>query len=171
MQNAVFFLAASFPKKAFVFPKNRISKACIYHQGWFKKFSRKQKTKQQKKLPGIVFPFSPRSHAKIELIWMRKKIRPKKSLTGTWFLQAPCQLFACLRTGMSPVDPCIIYYLFFYLKLCQVDLQIQQWKEHLMQQYNVVFNGSALVDWKGALASENQWYATLIYRSQLADLY
>ena len=81
MQNAVVFLAVSFPKKAFVFPNNRISKARICRQCWFKKISRNRKTKQQKKLRGNVFPLSPRPHAKIELIWTRKKIRPKKPLT------------------------------------------------------------------------------------------
>ena len=90
-KNAVFFLAVSFPKKAFVFPNNRISEARICRQCWFKKISRKRKTKQQKKLRGNVFPLSPTSHAKIELIWTRKKkIRPKKSLT--WLLQAALQL-------------------------------------------------------------------------------
>ena len=68
-----FFLVVSFPKKAFVFPNNRISEAHIYRQCWFKKISWKRKTKQQKKLQGNVFPLSPRSHAKIELIWTRKK--------------------------------------------------------------------------------------------------
>ena len=29
--------------------------------------------KQQKKIRGNVFPLSPRSHAKIELVWTRKK--------------------------------------------------------------------------------------------------
>ena len=38
------------------------------------------KSKTAKKLWGNVFPLSPRSHAKIELIWTSKKIRPKKSL-------------------------------------------------------------------------------------------
>ena len=55
-KNAVFFLVASVPKKAFVFPNNRISEAHICHQGWFKKISWKWKTKQQKKLRGNVFP-------------------------------------------------------------------------------------------------------------------
>ena len=68
-----FFLVVSFPKKAFVFPNNRISEACICRQCWLKKISRKQKTKQQKKLRDNVFLLSPRSHAKIELIWTRKK--------------------------------------------------------------------------------------------------
>ena len=54
-KNEVFFLAVSFPKKAFVFPNNRISEACICRQGWFKKISRKRKTKQQKKLRGNVY--------------------------------------------------------------------------------------------------------------------
>ena len=58
-----FFLAASFPNKAFVFPNNRISEACICRQSWFRKtyisacvISRKQKTEQLKKLHGNVFP-------------------------------------------------------------------------------------------------------------------
>ena len=89
-KNAVFFLAVSFPKKAFVFPNNRISEARICCQCWFKKISWKRKTKQQKKLRGNVFPLSPRSHAKIELIWMRTKICPKKSLTS--FLHEALQL-------------------------------------------------------------------------------
>ena len=89
-KNAVFFLAVSFPKKAFVFPNNRISEAPICCQCWFKKISWKRKTKQQKKLQGNVFPLSPRSHAKIELIWTRTKICPKKSLTT--FLQEALQL-------------------------------------------------------------------------------
>ena len=76
-KSAVFFLAVSFPKKAFVFPNNRISEARICCQCWLKKISRKRKTKQQKKLLDNVFLLSPRSHAKIELIWTRKKIRPK----------------------------------------------------------------------------------------------
>ena len=88
-KNAVFFLAVSFPKKAFVIPNNRISKARICRQCWFKKISRKRKTKQQKKLRGNVFSLSPRSHAKIELIWMRKKIRPKKSLRYVVVAQSP----------------------------------------------------------------------------------
>ena len=67
-KNAVFSLAVSFPKKAFVFPNNRISEARIYRQGWFKKISRKPKTKQQKKLRGNVFLLSPRSLTKIDLI-------------------------------------------------------------------------------------------------------
>ena len=54
-KNAVFFLAVSFPKKALVFPNNRISEARICCQGWFKKISRKRKTKQQKKLQGNVY--------------------------------------------------------------------------------------------------------------------
>ena len=73
MQKHSFFLAVSFPKKAFVFPNNRISEARICHQCWLKKISRKPKTKQQKKLRDKVFLLSPRSHAKIELIWTRKK--------------------------------------------------------------------------------------------------
>ena len=72
-KNAVFFLAVSFPKKAFVFPINRISEACICRQCWLKKISWKRETKQQKKLRDNVFLLSPRSHAKIELIWTRKK--------------------------------------------------------------------------------------------------
>ena len=72
-KNAFFFLGVSFPKKVFVFPNNRISEARICRQCWFKKISRKRKTKQQKKKRGNVFPLSPRSHAKIELIWTRKK--------------------------------------------------------------------------------------------------
>ena len=76
-KNAVFFLVVPFPKKSFVFPNNRISEARICRQCWFKKISRKLKTKQQKKLRDNVFLLSPRSHAKIELIWTRKKIRPK----------------------------------------------------------------------------------------------
>ena len=83
-KNAVFFLAVSFPKKAFVFPNNRISEARICRQC--------AKTKQQKKLRGNVFPLSPRSHAKIELIWTRKKIRPKKSLSNMWLLHEALQL-------------------------------------------------------------------------------
>ena len=90
-KNAVFFLAVSFPKKAFVFPNNRISEARICRQCWLKKISRKRKPKQQKKLPDNVFLLSPRSHAKIELIWTRKKFRPKKSLTS--LLHAALQLF------------------------------------------------------------------------------
>ena len=68
MQKRNFFLAVSFPKKAFVLPNNRINEVRICHQGWFKKISRKLKTKQQKKLQGNVFLLNPRSHAKIELI-------------------------------------------------------------------------------------------------------
>ena len=75
-----FFLAVSFPKKAFVFPNNRISEARICRQCWFKKISQKRKTKQQKKLCGNVFPLSPRSHVKIELIWTRKKFSLKSHL-------------------------------------------------------------------------------------------
>ena len=63
----------SFPKKAFVFPNNRISEARICRQCWLKKISRKRKIKQQKKLRGNVFPLSLRTLAKIELIWTRKK--------------------------------------------------------------------------------------------------
>ena len=63
-KNAVFFLAVSFPKKAFVSPNNRISEARICRQCWLKKISRKQKTKQQKKLRDNVFLLSPRSRAK-----------------------------------------------------------------------------------------------------------
>ena len=74
MQKRSFFLAVSFPKKAFVFPNNRISEARICRQYWLKKISRKRKAKQQKKLRDNVFLLSPRSHAKIELIWTRKKI-------------------------------------------------------------------------------------------------
>ena len=48
-KNVVFFLAVSFPKKAFVFPNNRISEARICPQCWLKQISRKRKTKQQKK--------------------------------------------------------------------------------------------------------------------------
>ena len=55
----LFFLAATFPNKAFVFPNNRISEARICHQDWFRKtctfagvISRKRTTKQQKKLWG-----------------------------------------------------------------------------------------------------------------------
>ena len=90
-KNAVFFLVVSFPKKAFVFPNNRISEACICCQGWFKKISRKPKTKQQKKLRGNVFLLSPRSHAKKKLSSFRGKTknRPKKSLT--WFFHAALQ--------------------------------------------------------------------------------
>ena len=76
-KNAVFFLAVSFPKKAFVFPNNRISEARICRQCWLKKISQKRKREEQKKLRDNVFLLSPRSHAKIELIWTRKKIRPK----------------------------------------------------------------------------------------------
>ena len=96
-KNAVFFLAVPFPKKAFVFPNNRISEARICRQCWLKKISRKRKTKQQKKLRDNVFLLSPRSHAKIELIWTRKKIRPKKSLTSLLHaaLQFPSHTFYC----------------------------------------------------------------------------
>ena len=72
-KNAVFFRAVSFPKKAFVFPNNRISEARISRQCWLKKVSRKRKEKQQKKIRDNVFLLSPRSHAKTELIWTRKK--------------------------------------------------------------------------------------------------
>ena len=89
-KNAVFFLAVSFPKKAFVFPNNRISEARICRQCWLKKISQKRKTKQQKKLRDNVFLLNPRSHGKIELIWTRKKFRPKKSLTS--LLHAALQL-------------------------------------------------------------------------------
>ena len=87
MQKHSFFPGSFLSKESFVFPNNRISEARICHQGWFKKISRKRKTKQQKKLRGSFFLLSPRSHAKIELIWTRKKIKPKKSLM--LFLQAP----------------------------------------------------------------------------------
>ena len=86
----------SFPKKAFVFPNNRISEARICCQCWLKKISRKRKPKQQKKLPDNVFLLSPRSHGKIELIWTRKKFRPKKSLTS--LLHAALQLLVCYCT-------------------------------------------------------------------------
>ena len=57
MQKCRFLLVVSFPKKAFVFPNNRISGARICCQGWFKKISWKRKTKQQKKITGRCFPF------------------------------------------------------------------------------------------------------------------
>ena len=56
MQKRSFFLAVSFPKKAFVFPNNRISEARICRQCWLKKISRKRNTKQQKKKTGQRFP-------------------------------------------------------------------------------------------------------------------
>ena len=92
----------SFPKKAFVFPNNRISKARICCQCWFKKISWKRTTKQQKKLRGNVFLLSPRSHAKIELNWTRTKICPKKSLTS--FLQEALQLLQMGQTGFSCLE-------------------------------------------------------------------
>ena len=59
MQKHSFFLAASFPNKAFVFPNNGISEASICCQGWFRKtctfacvISLKRMTKQQKKITG-----------------------------------------------------------------------------------------------------------------------
>ena len=71
----LFFLAASFPNKDFVFPNNRISEARICRQDWFRKtctfacvIARKRTTKQQKKLRGNVFLLSPTSRAKIYLI-------------------------------------------------------------------------------------------------------
>ena len=54
----------------------------------------KWKRNQQTKIGGYVFLWSGRPHAKIELIWTRKKIRPKKSLT--LFMQAPLQLLIIL---------------------------------------------------------------------------
>ena len=89
-KNAVFFLAMSFPKKAFVFPNSRISEVRICHQGWFKKISRKRKTKQQKKLWGNVYFLNPRSHAKLRSFRGKTKNWPKKSLT--WFFHAALQL-------------------------------------------------------------------------------
>ena len=93
----------SFPKKAFVFSNNRISEARICCQCWFKKISWKRKTKQQKKLRGNVFPLSPRSHAKIDLIWARTKICPKKSLTS--FLQEALQKYPILFFGQMWPHP------------------------------------------------------------------
>lgn len=44
--------------------------------------------------------------------------------------------------GISPME-CVVkeldLHLDFAFQLCQVDLQIQQWKEHLLQQYNIEF--------------------------------
>ena len=42
----------------------------------------KEKPANLNTVGGYVFLWSGRPHAKIELIWMRKKIRPKKSVTG-----------------------------------------------------------------------------------------
>ena len=92
-KNVVFFLAVSFPNKAFVFPNSKIGEAQICHQGWFRKtwiFACVISRTAEK----FVFPLSPRSHAKIQLIWMPKKNsfffciqtkekRPKKSLTSS----------------------------------------------------------------------------------------
>ena len=54
-ENFLFYLAASFPNKAFVFPNNGISKVCISCQGWFRKtctfacvISLKRKTNSRK---------------------------------------------------------------------------------------------------------------------------
>ena len=99
-KNAVFFLAVSFPKKVFVFPNNRISKARISRQCCLKKISRKRKLKQQKKLRANIFLLSPRSHAKIELIWTRKK---KSGLNS--HLRASCtQPFKNSACRQSPGD-------------------------------------------------------------------
>ena len=90
-----------FQRKLLFLPNNRISKARICHQCWFKKISRKQKTKQQKKLQGNAFPLGPKSHAKIELIWTRKKIRPKKSLTS--LLHEAFQLLLIIFITMAEI--------------------------------------------------------------------
>ena len=100
MQKRSFFLAVSFPKKAFVFPNNRISEAHICRQCWLKKISRKRKTKQQKKLRDNVFLLSPRSHAKIELIWTGKKNFGLNSHLRACCTQ-PFNLYSPLSTKLS----------------------------------------------------------------------
>ena len=89
-KNPVFFLAVSFPKKAFVFPNNRISEARICCQCWFKKISRKRETKQQKKLQGNVFLYVQGHMQKLSSFGRGKKIWPKKSLT--WLLHEAVQM-------------------------------------------------------------------------------
>ena len=78
-KTALFFLAASFPKKAFVFRNNRISEVRVCLQGWFMKncafacvFLQKRTTKQRNKLRGNVFPLSPTSHQKSLYLPKRK---------------------------------------------------------------------------------------------------
>ena len=57
MQNLSFFsLIVSFLKRAFVFPNNRISKARICHQCWFKKNFSKTKNRTADKITGQCFP-------------------------------------------------------------------------------------------------------------------
>ena len=54
---------------------------------------------------GYVFLWSSRPHAKIELIWTRKKIWPKKSLT--WFFHTALQLLAILGHILDLLRPTI----------------------------------------------------------------
>ena len=96
-KNAVFSLAVSFPKKAFVFPNNRISEARICRQRWLKKISRKRKTKQQKKLQGECFPVKSKVTCKNWAHLETKKIRPKRSLT--WLLHEALQLLLARLTA------------------------------------------------------------------------
>ena len=63
-----FYLAASFPNKAFVFPNNGISNVCISRQGWFRKtctfacvISLKRKTNSRKNY-GAMFSHEVQGH-------------------------------------------------------------------------------------------------------------
>ena len=58
----------------------------------------KQKRSQRTKIGGYVYLLSRRPHAKIELIWTIKKIRPKKSLQLTLYSLKRMSLFSKLVT-------------------------------------------------------------------------
>ena len=122
-KNAMFFLAASFPNKAFVFPNNRISEAHICHQGWFRKtctiacvISRKRKTKQQ----GQCFPVKSKVTCKNWAHLGQKKKTPKKSLI--LLMHASLQLANNL---IIQIQRCQMLTSYFQLKLTHLLLLMQ----------------------------------------------
>ena len=64
-------------KKPFVFPNSETSEASCSRLFFACVFTRKRSAKQQKKIQGCDFLLNWRPHAKLQLIWTKKKNRPK----------------------------------------------------------------------------------------------
>ena len=64
-------------KKPIVFPNNETSEASCSRLFFAYGFTRKWSANQRKKIQGCDFLLNRRPHAKIQLIWTKKKNRPK----------------------------------------------------------------------------------------------